>query len=55
MKLAESWIEDAPSLATVEAFHDEAEEHDEVKEAEDGCGVAVVCAKKASHQQQIAA
>jgi hypothetical protein len=38
MKLAESWIEDVASLVTAEAFHDEVEEHDEVKEVEDGCG-----------------
>jgi hypothetical protein len=38
MKLADSWIEDAPTATAVEAFHDEVEEHDEVDEAKDGCG-----------------
>jgi hypothetical protein len=41
MKLADSWTDDAPSLADVETFHDEAEEDDEVDEAEDGCGGVV--------------
>jgi hypothetical protein len=36
--LAESWIEDDPVLAISTAFHDEVEEHDEVDEAQDGCG-----------------
>ena len=49
MKLAESWIEGAPELTKLGSFHDEV---DEVDEAEDGCGVAVVRAQKASHQQQ---
>jgi hypothetical protein len=41
MKLAESWIEDAPELTKLGAFHDDVEEVDEVDEAEDGCaGVA---------------
>ena len=38
MKLAESWIEDAPELSKLGAFHDEVEEVDEVDEAKDGCG-----------------
>jgi hypothetical protein len=41
MKLAESWIEDAPSGTALEGFHDEVEEIDEVDEAEDGCGGVV--------------
>ena len=32
MKLAESWVEDAPARTTLEGFHDE------VDEAKDGCG-----------------
>ncbi len=38
MKLADSWIEDESCLAIAEVFHDEVEEHDEVKEVKDGCG-----------------
>jgi hypothetical protein len=38
MKLANSWAEDIPALAALGTFHDEAEEHDEVDETEDGCG-----------------
>jgi hypothetical protein len=38
MKLAESWIEDAPTGTALEGFHDEVEEVDEVDEAKDGCG-----------------
>jgi hypothetical protein len=38
MKLAESWAEDALNRTTLEGFHDEVEEHDEVDEAKDGCG-----------------
>jgi hypothetical protein len=38
MKLAESWIVDAPELTKLGAFHDEVEEVDEVDEAKDGCG-----------------
>jgi hypothetical protein len=38
MKLADSWNEDVSEIATVAIFHDEVEEHDEVDEAEDGCG-----------------
>jgi hypothetical protein len=38
MKLANSWVEDAPTATVLEAFHDEVEEHDEVDEAKDGCG-----------------
>ena len=38
MKLADSWIKDAPASTALEGFHDEVEEHDEVDEAEDGCG-----------------
>ena len=41
MKLAESWVEDTPTGAALEGFHDEVEEHDEVDEAEDGCGGVV--------------
>jgi len=38
MKLAESWVEDAPTGPALEHFQDEVEEVDEVDEAEDGCG-----------------
>jgi hypothetical protein len=38
MKLAESWIEDAPTGTGLHGFHDEVEEVDEVDEAKDGCG-----------------
>jgi hypothetical protein len=38
MKLAESWLEDSPTGTALADFHDEVEEHDEVDEAEDGCG-----------------
>ena len=38
MKLADSWIEDDPVSTLSTDFHDEVEEHDEVDEAEDGCG-----------------
>src|SRR5215472_16279303 len=38
MKLAESWVEDAPTGTASTYFHDEVEEVDEVDEAEDGCG-----------------
>jgi hypothetical protein len=38
MKLANSWVEDAPTTTALEAFHDEVEEHDEVDEGKDGCG-----------------
>jgi hypothetical protein len=38
MKLANSWVEDAPTAPALETFHDELEEVDEVDEAEDGCG-----------------
>jgi hypothetical protein len=41
MKLAESWVEDAPTPTALEAFHDEVEEHDEGDEAKDGCGGVV--------------
>jgi hypothetical protein len=41
MKLAESWVEDAPARTALEGFHDEVEEHDEVDEAKDGCGGVV--------------
>jgi dihydroxyacetone kinase len=41
MKLAETWIEDAPIPTAVAAFHDEVEEVDEVDEAKDGCGGVV--------------
>jgi len=38
VKLAESWVEDTPTGAELEGFHDEVEELDEVDEVEDGCG-----------------
>ena len=38
MKLANSWIEDAPIGTALEGFHDEVEEVDELDEAKDGCG-----------------
>jgi len=38
MKLAESWVEDAPTGTASRYFHDEVQEVDEVDEAEDGCG-----------------
>ena len=38
MKLAEAWVEDTPTGAALEGFHDEVEELDEVDEAKDGCG-----------------
>jgi len=38
MNLAESWVEDVPSAPVGAAFHDEAEEVDEVDEEKDGCG-----------------
>jgi hypothetical protein len=38
VKLAESWVEDAPLEPALAGFHDEVEEHDEVDEAKDGCG-----------------
>ena len=38
MKLADSWIKEAPTPTALESFHDEVEEVDEVDEAEDGCG-----------------
>ena len=41
MKLAESWVEDAPARTALEGFHDEVEEHDEVDKAKDGCGGVV--------------
>jgi hypothetical protein len=41
MKLANSWVEDAPTATALEHFHDEVEEHDEVDEAKDGCGGVV--------------
>ena len=41
MKLAESWVEDAPARTALEGFHDEVEEVDEVDEAKDGCGGVV--------------
>jgi len=44
MKLADSWAEDVPALTDWGTFHDEAEEDDEVDEAEDGCGG--VCVEK---------
>jgi hypothetical protein len=36
--LADSWIENEPISPVSADFHDEVEEHDEVDEAEDGCG-----------------
>jgi hypothetical protein len=55
MKLADSWIEDAPARTALEGFHDEVEEHDEVDEAEDGCGAVpwlsyVLNAKRTSNK-----
>ena len=41
MNLADSWTEDTPTAAALVGFHDEVEEHDEVDEAEDGCGGVV--------------
>ena len=41
MKLADSWVEDAPTATALEGFHDEVEEVDEVDEAKDGCGGVV--------------
>ena len=38
MKLADSWVKEAPTPTALESFHDEVEEVDEVDEAEDGCG-----------------
>ena len=38
MKLADSWVEDAPTAPALEIFHDEVEEADEVDETKDGCG-----------------
>jgi hypothetical protein len=38
MKLADSWVEDVPTVLPSKPFHDEGEEVDEVDEAEDGCG-----------------
>ena len=52
MKLAESWVEDAPARTALEGFHDEVEEYDEVDEAKDGGGVAAVRVKKGSYQEQ---
>jgi hypothetical protein len=41
MKLGDSWIEDTPTITTLEHFHDEVKEVDEVNEAQDGCGGVV--------------
>ena len=38
MKLADSWVEDVPTVLPSKPFHDEGDEVDEVDEAEDGCG-----------------
>ena len=38
MKLADSWVGEAPTATPSEPFYDEAEELDEVDEPEDGCG-----------------
>jgi len=38
MKLADSWVEHAPTGTALEHFHDEAEEVDEVDGPQDGCG-----------------
>ena len=43
MKLAESWVEDAPTGTALADFHDEVEEVDEVDEAEDGWGASSTC------------
>jgi hypothetical protein len=45
MKLADSWTEYVPALADSGIFHDEAEEDDEVDEAEDGWCVCVCVLK----------
>jgi hypothetical protein len=41
MKLANSWVEDAPAATALETFHDEAKEVDEVDGPKDGCGGVV--------------
>jgi hypothetical protein len=41
MKLADSWVGEAPTAAPSEPFYDEAEELDEVDEPKDGCGGVV--------------
>ena len=41
MKLANSWVEDAPTATALEGFHDEVEEVDEIDEPKDGCGGVV--------------
>jgi hypothetical protein len=38
MKLAEQWVDQEVVPRPIHPFHDEVEEHDEVKEAKDGCG-----------------
>jgi hypothetical protein len=38
MKLADSWVGEAPTAIPSEPFYDEAEELDEVDEPKDGCG-----------------
>jgi hypothetical protein len=41
MKLADSWVGEAPTAIPSEPFYDEAEELDEVDEPKDGCGGVV--------------
>jgi len=41
MKLADSWVGEAPTATPSEPFYDEAEELDEVDEPKDGCGGVV--------------
>jgi len=38
MKLADSWVGEAPTAIPSEPFHDEGEEVDELDEVKDGCG-----------------
>jgi hypothetical protein len=41
MKLADSWVEEAPTAIPSKPFYDEAEELDDVDESKDGCGGVV--------------
>jgi hypothetical protein len=41
MKLADSWVEEAPTAIPSKPFYDEVEELDEVDESKDGCGGVV--------------
>lgn len=38
MKLANSWVQEAPTAVPSEHLYDESEEYDEVDESKDGCG-----------------